>query len=993
MAYSTSPKLLWILIFNIPFVLISQTGPGGVGSTDGASDLNLWLRSGYGLTIPSGNNISQWSDQSGKSHHVSQATSSFQPIQSTNALNGYTTVVLDGTDDLLTTGNFPTSDTQSVHSFFAVWKYIGSYPNQYESLFATANASSPETVQISSSGGTASDFFGCGGKTLGIHSSFSSFNITAITRASTNTLDSWVNETSSTSKSILSTDTKEFRLYKFGVNRNGLKFLNAELAESIVFYTAVSEVKRIIINNYLSAKFNISLTSHDYFTQDNSGSGNFDHHVAGIGQASDGSSHTNSKGTGIVQINTPSDLQNDEYLIWGEDSQNSSYTFNTSSEYLERQSSNWRVNKRNDLGTVSVSLNESSLDLSGKQSCADLYLIVSNSSSFSSKTSYIMTLSSGVYTANDVSFTDGDYFTFEYTDKIVVDNAKFYNGSGSSNVPNTTDGCYKLLVKNTSDGTLPVTENANVREVEVESGGTLSINSNIYLSISNNITNNGTILINENSSLVQTGSGTDNNSGAGTYNVKRSGNNSSYIYNIWSSPIQNATLTSIFTGANPCDIWVFDKNNQAWSHDFSVGYSTTCNGNSVTFSASDVISGGDGIMDITGGYFIPGNPTALKTYNGTINNGLLYKAISTTTLGNPGGTDWADDDWNLLGNPYPSALSATDFWNENAVNNSRITDALYFWDEADTTGGYNQNSDYASWNLSGGVNSGNSITIPGGNIASGQGFWVVANANTNVVFNNSMRVSSNSQFFKTGQQVNQHNAWVSFTSPAGYQNNILVGYNQHTTDSIDLGYDAHKLVGNVHVRFASYIQTDEYVIQSIAPLNIGDTRIIPLVVLSDQYGTHQFDEYKRESLPNNFKIFLRDKFLGTDHNLENGPYNVELNPNVEYKSRFELVFKYQMQQTGGGSGTKGSGNVTSVNESIDPDFSLTQNSEYLSISHPNGLDGNLTIIDISGKILFQKQNLQGTNNLNIYWNNFSSGSYFITIRNDEHRIFFKQIIK
>jgi hypothetical protein len=573
---------------------------------------------------------------------------------------------------------------------------------------------------------------------------------------------------------------------------------------------------------------------------------------------------------------------------------------------------------------------------------------------------------------------------------ITWDGVSFKNGSGINNAPDNTDGKRKFVVSGTN-GVLSAS--ASVNEMEVTSSGILTISIGKTLTVNSNILNNGAVNIDENSSLIQTKSGTDSNSGSGTYNVKRSGNNSSYIYNIWASPIQNATLTSIFSGANPCDIWAFDRNSQTWSHDFSAGYSTTCNGNSVTFSASDVISGGDGIMDVTGGYFVPGNSTALKTYNGTINNGDLLKAISTTTLGNPGGTDWADDDWNLLGNPYPSALNATDFWNENAVNNSRITDALYFWDEADTTGGYNQNSDYASWNLSGGVNSGNSAKAPSGNIASGQGFWVVANTSTNVVFNNSMRTSSNSQFFKTGQQINQHNAWVSFTSPSGYQNNILVGYNQSTTDSIDLGYDAHKLVGNTHVRFASYIQTDEYVIQSIAPLNIGDSRIIPLVVLSDEFGIHQFNEYKRESLPNNFKIFLRDKFLGIDHNLANGPYNVELSPNVEYNSRFELVFKYQMQQTGGGSGTKGSGNVTSVNESIDSDFNLNQTPEYLSISHPNGLNGNLTIIDISGKILFQKQNLQGTNNLNIYWNNFSSGSYFITLQNGEQRTFFKQIIK
>ena len=306
--------------------------------------------------------------------------------------------------------------------------------------------------------------------------------------------------------------------------------------------------------------------------------------------------------------------------------------------------------------------------------------------------------------------------------------------------------------------------------------------------------------------------------------------------------------------------------------------------------------------------------------------------------------------------------------------------------------GYNQNSDYASWNLSGGVNSGNSAKEPSGNIASGQGFWVVANTSTDVVFNNSMRTYNNSQFFKTQQQINQHNAWISFTSPSGYQNNILVGYNQTTTDSVDVGYDAHKLVGNTHVRFASYIGPDEYVIQSVAPLAIGSSKIIPLVVFSDEDGLHQFNEYKRENLPNDFKIFLRDKTLGIDHHFADGPYKVNLSANTEYNSRFELVFKNEIQQSGGGSGSKGAGTVTSIEDSKTTEFKLIQNSEFLTITHPNGINGDVILIDLTGKILFQKQNTLN-NNLEIQWKNFAAGYYFIQVRNNDQQLFFKQIIK
>ena len=47
------------------------------------------------------------------------------------------------------------------------------------------------------------------------------------------------------------------------------------------------------------------------------------------------------------------------------------------------------------------------------ESCAGVKLIVSNSSDFTTKTTYNMVLSSGTYTASNVNFSDGDYFTFE----------------------------------------------------------------------------------------------------------------------------------------------------------------------------------------------------------------------------------------------------------------------------------------------------------------------------------------------------------------------------------------------------------------------------------------------------------------------------------------------------------------------------------------------------------------------------------------------------
>tara|TARA_R110002050_G_scaffold97893_3_gene203431 strand:- start:5411 stop:8482 length:3072 start_codon:yes stop_codon:yes gene_type:complete len=538
----------------------------------------------------------------------------------------------------------------------------------------------------------------------------------------------------------------------------------------------------------------------------------------------------------------------------------------------------------------------------------------------------------------------------------------------------------------------PVISGTTTREcglLTIESGATLQINDNAVLKPSSDIVNNGTIIIGNNSSLLQTAAGADNNSGQGTYEVKRTGNVTDFVYNIWSSPMQSASVSSTFINANPCDLWVFEGATQRWNHDYAVGFSTSCYGNNVVFTSNDVISGGDGMMDAGRGYFAPGNATPTRTFTGKVNNGPISIPIQATTLGNPGGTGWGDDDWNLIGNPYPSAISATAFWNENSVNNARIITGLYFWDEADTTGGYNQNSDYASWNLAGGVNSGNSAKIPTGQIASGQGFWVVANSSTSVVFDNSMRTGLNDQFFKNGVDDN-HNLWVSCTSPSGYQNNILVGFNPNSTDGVDADFDAHKLIGNAHIKFASVIDSKEYVIQSLAMVPLQQTKVIPLTVSSDEYGDHVFANYKMQNMSANYQIYLRDNYLGITKDLRVDSMVVSLDPNVNYTHRFELVVVNEMLVDNSGGQTS---LATSIDEMNLSTMRVIQNESELIVSNEKGFSGFVKVVDITGKVIWSKSQNTEVNALTIDISNWNNGVYILHVTNQENQVYRTKFMK
>ena len=77
---------------------------------------------------------------------------------------------------------------------------------------------------------------------------------------------------------------------------------SGEITEIIAFNETLNLAERIIVQNYLAAKYGISLVANDFYTQDDAANGNFDHNVAGIGKASDDSQHTDSQGTGIIRI-------------------------------------------------------------------------------------------------------------------------------------------------------------------------------------------------------------------------------------------------------------------------------------------------------------------------------------------------------------------------------------------------------------------------------------------------------------------------------------------------------------------------------------------------------------------------------------------------------------------------------------------------------------------------------------------------------------------
>lgn len=444
-----------------------------------------------------------------------------------------------------------------------------------------------------------------------------------------------------------------------------------------------------------------------------------------------------------------------------------------------------------------------------------------------------------------------------------------WNGTWSNGVP---DGTTNVIITN------DFTPSADLLgcSITIENGADVTIPTGINFTLNGAvIITDGTFTVEDDGSLYQTDDSSEN---SGTNFTMKRWTEPMYRYDFtyWSSPVRGQTLNALspltlfdkYFGWNPTnEIWIpYPQGNHTMQE--GTGYIVRAPQNYST----------DPLMAIP----------FEGIFNGTPNNGV----INVPVVGNGA--------YNLLGNPYPSALDADEFLQDPA--NSTLEGTIYLWTHNTPiveTGNLSfsySTDDYAVYNLMGGVGTmaapsettPDSSNIPNGFIAAGQAFFIEGITDGTATFNNDMRLGgNNNQFFRSPTEIEKHRLWVNISNTKGGFKQLLIGYATNATNGFDRGWDGTNMASS-QLDFYSFVEDKKLSIQSFAlPFDVN--QVIPVGYKTEIVGIHSINFNYNDGFLQDQDVYLHDIELELYHNLKASNYEFTTEAGT-FDERFEIVY-------------------------------------------------------------------------------------------------------
>jgi hypothetical protein len=518
--------------------------------------------------------------------------------------------------------------------------------------------------------------------------------------------------------------------------------------------------------------------------------------------------------------------------------------------------------------------------------------------------------------------------------------SSIWNGSSWSTAPSITRNVV-------FSGNYSANANIDACSCQVTSGAVV-IKPGYYLNVSKAVTVlGGSLTIDDNASLIQTDDSAVN---FGNIIVNRSVYVKKFDYVYWSSPVANFPLVGISPTTSTNHLW-------KWTPTISGNHGGWVNANENMTKAKGYIVRGPSVYD---------NITAQKhvaAFSGVPSNGVLtatvergsYEGADISNGPNQAAITNKDDNYNLIGNPYASAIKATDFLSLN----TNLEGTIRLWTHGTLPSAAAQNPFYGSFVYNYTMNDyivyNSTGTISGpagfnGLIASGQGFFVAMNdgpaISETVTFNNAMRSKTyaNTQFYKNSNTAGTNDSakiWLDLVGGNGSVNRTLIGYIEGATYAKDRLYDSYIKLDNSQNLY-SLISGEKVCIQG-RPLPFTADDAVQLGFQSPNAAGYKIAIAAVEGLFENSDqpIYLKDNQLEILHDLRLAPYTFATEAGT-FNERFTLVYG----NTLAAAGFENKGSVE-----------VTNKSGQINIKSFAGRIQSVTIYDIPGREIFNKPNV------------------------------------
>jgi len=418
--------------------------------------------------------------------------------------------------------------------------------------------------------------------------------------------------------------------------------------------------------------------------------------------------------------------------------------------------------------------------------------------------------------------------------------------------------------------------------------------------------------------------------------------NDQYDFTYWSSPVTTASVENVFSDVRPGRIYYFDQSKSTASDPNDDPDGTFWN---VWVPASGEMKPGRGYASEAN------NDNRHKImFEGQPNNGIIREQVHYHDDNDE------DNDFNLIGNPYPSAIDIENFFD---INNAVIDEVIYLWTHStpisEQTGDYSFD-DYATYNRTGGVGVG-AGPVPTKNIGSGQGFLVRAKAAGEVIFKNSIRLKKdNTEFFKmrnvkkTSTENQKDRIWLNLSTDQGGFNQLLIGFIEGATSEFDSGYDALKNQNANKIGFYSLVEENKLAIQGLGAFD--SNKLIPL-----GFDTRVDNREYTVSIANiegsikDSEIILIDHQLGVSHNLKRANYIFKQDEKGSFPGRFSLSMTPQSTSV-------------QIDEIKDENIKIFNEGDVFTVEASNDVE-TMVMYDIQGRVILKhhpKQRLFRVNN-------------------------------